>query len=291
MEGPMNVIEYDRIKNQLANLRIDTEGHRVFGVPRGGMCAAALLTRATVVTDSAAATVILDDIIDSGKTRDFYREKHPGTPFVSLFEKGPDDGWVVFPWEVTRDGRTEGSPEDAVVRIIEWIGDDPNREGLKDTPRRVLKAFQEMTTGIRTTDDDLCGILGTTFAERGADELVVVKNITFSSLCEHHLLPFFGHAHVAYIPTGGEIVGLSKFARLVRAVASRPQVQERITAKVASIINEVLKPLGVGVVTVCKHACMSCRGVEQLDSVAVSSSMHGSFRDSGPARAELLALI
>jgi GTP cyclohydrolase I len=191
------------------------------------------------------------------------------------------DGWVAFPWE-----RDAGQPTDAVVRLLQHIGEDATREGLRQTPARVLRALQEMTDGYR---GDAAELLATTFAADGCDEMVVVHGIPFTSLCEHHLLPFTGAATVGYIPDG-RIVGLSKLARVVDLYAHRLQVQERMTTQIAAAIEHALSPVGVGTVVRARHSCMGCRGARKPEAVMVTSAMLGSLRSDHMARAEFLAL-
>ena len=167
------------------------------------------------------------------------------------------------------------------------VGEDPDRDGLRDTPARMSRAYVEMLAGLRQRPED---VLSTTF-DIGHDELVLVKDIGLWSLCEHHLLPFIGVAHVGYVPAeDGRITGLSKLARLVEVYARRPQVQERLTAQVADALNRVLSPRGVIVVVEAEHLCMSMRGVRAAGSRTVTSAMRGQLRDAA-TRAEALALI
>lgn len=266
----------------------DLPSGRVFGVPRGGAILAGFAEAITfgkvrAVHSVEEADYVLDDIIDSGKTVEHYAET--GKPFVGMFDKRRDKtlGWVVFPWEHANELRDN---EDTVVRQLQLIGEDPTREGLRDTPKRYLKALRELTSGLHMTAED---VLNTTFVNEGYDEVVVVNNIEFSSLCEHHLLPFIGRADVAYLP-GERIVGLSKLARLVEMHARRPQVQERMTTSIAADINRVLSPAGVAVVVEAHHSCMGCRGVRKPTARMVTSAMLGVFRDKPEARAEVLGL-
>jgi GTP cyclohydrolase IA len=177
--------------------------------------------------------------------------------------------------------------EDTIRKLLEEIGEDPNREGLLKTPERVANAYEFLTRGYR--EDPLTVINEALFTEDNK-EMVVVRDIDFYSLCEHHMLPFFGRCHVAYIPDH-KIVGLSKLARLVDLYARRLQVQERLTKQIADTIQSVLDPLGVGVVMEATHLCMQMRGVEKQNSIAVTSHMLGSFRHSPETRAEFLNLI
>ncbi|MNO93942.1 GTP cyclohydrolase 1 [compost metagenome] len=171
--------------------------------------------------------------------------------------------------------------------MIETAGDDPTRNGLEETPFRVFKAFMEYTKGYA---EDPVAILGKSF-DVAYDELILIKDIPFNSMCEHHFAPFFGKAHIAYIPKNNVITGLSKFARLTDAFAQRFQVQERLTAQIADTVEKVLQPLGVAVVIEAEHYCMCGRGVKKQGASTTTSSVRGVFRDKPEARAELFALL
>ncbi|MBB5172899.1 GTP cyclohydrolase I FolE [Texcoconibacillus texcoconensis] len=175
----------------------------------------------------------------------------------------------------------------AVTMILEAIGEDPGREGLLDTPKRVARMYEEVFSGM---NEDPKEHFATVFGE-DHEELVLVKDIPFYSMCEHHLVPFFGHAHIGYIPKGGKVTGLSKLARAVEAVTSRPQLQERITSTVADSIVETLEPLGVIVVVEAEHMCMTMRGVKKPGSQTVTSAVRGAFSRNEAARAEVMSLI
>ena len=177
--------------------------------------------------------------------------------------------------------------ENAVKDILESIGENPDREGLLRTPKRVAKAWEFFTSGY---EQDIKKVLtGAVFKEK-YDEMVIVKDIDFFSMCEHHLLPFYGKAHIAYIPNG-KIVGLSKIPRLVEVFSRRLQVQERMTQQIADTLFQTLEPDGVAVVIEARHLCMMMRGVEKQNSVATTSAMLGSFRDDERTRNEFLKLI
>ena len=177
--------------------------------------------------------------------------------------------------------------ESGVRLIIEGIGEDPERPGIKMTPERVADMFREILSGI---EEDPSVHLTVMHGEKH-DEMVLIKNIPLYSMCEHHLLPFAGVAHVAYIPKGGRIVGLSKIARVVECLSRRLQVQERLTKQIADIIDEHLKPLGVMVVIEAEHMCMSMRGAKKPKSITVTSAVRGSFRTSSATRSEAMTLI
>ncbi len=177
--------------------------------------------------------------------------------------------------------------EDAVRSILEHVGEDPRREGLRLTPRRVAKAWEFLTKGYH---EDVKKVLNDAVFSEKYNEMVIVKDIDFFSLCEHHMLPFYGKAHIAYIPNG-KIVGLSKLPRLVEVFSRRLQVQERMTQQIAETIFEMLEPDGVAVVIEARHLCMMMRGVEKQKSVATTSAMLGSFREDERTRNEFLNLI
>jgi GTP cyclohydrolase I len=174
-----------------------------------------------------------------------------------------------------------------VREIIRLVGEDPEREGLRKTPERYEKALKFLTSGYHQNVDHVLN--GATFSV-SYDEMVVVKDIEFFSLCEHHLLPFFGKAHVAYLPSN-KVVGLSKIARLVNMFARRLQIQERMTCQIAKSIEEKIAPQGVGVIIEARHLCMQMRGVEKQHGSAVTSAMLGAFRENKQTRDEFLALI
>ena len=183
---------------------------------------------------------------------------------------------------------TRKEAEDAVRTLISWAGDDPKREGLIETPKRVVKSYEEFYAGY---GQDPAEILSKVFEEiEGYDEIVLVKDILLESHCEHHMVPILGKAHVAYLPDK-RVVGLSKLARVVDLYAKRLQTQETMTAQIADTINDVLKPKGVAVVIDAEHQCMSSRGVSKKGTSTVTSRMLGTFRDSQKSRMEFMNLI
>lgn len=176
---------------------------------------------------------------------------------------------------------------DAVRAILEGIGEDVEREGLRDTPQRVARMYAEVFAGLRIDPESL---ISTVFDDENHEEMVMVKDIPFYSMCEHHLIPFHGKAHVAYLPKG-RLTGLSKLARLVDAYARRPQLQERLTTQIADTLMEGLKPHGALVVVEAEHLCMSMRGVKKPGSITVTSAVRGTFCDRDATRAEAFSLI
>jgi GTP cyclohydrolase IA len=186
------------------------------------------------------------------------------------------------------DGFDAQQVEEGVRLILEGIGEDPGREGLKETPRRVAEMYREVFSGLHQDPE---AVVDAVF-DVGHDEIIMVRDIDLESLCEHHLLPFSGKAHVAYIPgKDGRITGLSKLARLVDVLAKRPQVQERLTTQIADVLERTLKPRGVFVVIEAKHLCMSMRGVKKPGSVTVTSAVRGVFRSDPRTRGEAMSLI
>ncbi len=186
----------------------------------------------------------------------------------------------------TVDTVDQAAMRDAVRRIIEAIGEDPAREGLLDTPRRVAEMYQELFAGLH---QDPLDVLSTGFQESHR-EMVILKNIPFYSLCEHHFLPFHGQAHVGYVPNG-RIVGASKIARALDILAHRPQMQERLTGQIADAITEGLSPDGVAVVIEAEHLCMTMRGVQKPGTTLITSAIRGAFRRRAVTRSEFLALV
>jgi len=183
---------------------------------------------------------------------------------------------------------SQSEAEAAVRTLIEWAGDDPDREGLKGTPERVVRAYVEFFAGY---DEDPIALLATTFEETAAyDEMIVLRDIRLESHCEHHIVPILGKAHIGYLPSG-RVVGISKLARLVEVFAKRMRIQESLTSQIADTLQEVLKPRGVGVVIEAAHQCMTTRGVRKPGVSMVTSRLLGSFRDDPATRREFLSMI
>lgn len=266
---------------------------KVWGVPRGGIPVAyriASIINGTVVDNLADANIIVDDIICTGKTRDKINDilysKHNkklehDVYFDALVINPAEKEWYVFPWE----GSRLNSIEDVPLRMLEYIGEDPKRDGLLDTPKRIVKSWDFLFSGYNV---DVASLF-TTFENDGQyDQMVILKDIEFYSMCEHHALPFFGKVHIAYLP-GEKIVGVSKLARVVEAYSRRLQVQERLTEQVATALDMYLKPKGVAVYIEAQHLCMVARGVQKQNSVMVTSSLKGHFRQD-ESRMEFLLL-
>jgi len=278
------ILRWDEVHKALLEVfpPIESSRIKVYGVPKNGMILTVFLPDGYVAcSEPEQADIILDDLIDSGRTMGQYKEKYPDKPFMVLFDKRnkPDLGWIVFPWEGVDD------PNDLVVRQIEMMGEDPTREGLLRTPERVVKSWEYLYSGY---NKDPAEYLKTVFTSERTDEMIILKNIEFYSTCEHHLLPFFGRVHIGYIPKDGRVVGVSKLARAVECYSRRMQIQERLTSQIATAIDNKLEPEGVGVVVEAQHLCMMARGVEKQNSVMTTSAMYGAFREKPETRSEFL---
>lgn len=266
---------------------------KVYGVPKGGMIVAGFMcshyVRYQMVTSPNEADVIIDDIEDSGETRRYYENRFPLVPFRALYQAKDHEGkWLVFPWEHDHPSGEE-SIEGNITRILEYIGDNPSRDGLKDTPRRVIKSYKELFSGYGKDPREIFTVFDG--PDQKYDSMVLLKDIELYSTCEHHMLPFYGKAHVAYIPDGGKIVGISKLARLVDLFARRLQVQERICEQVTETLMQHLQPKGAACVIEATHMCMCARGVGKQHSSMVSSSLKGVFRTELAVREEFMNLI
>ena len=267
---------YLKIKTMKNALNKNTD--KIYGIPRGGQIVAGLTGMAVDTPEDA--TIIIDDLYDSGATYNKWVEKYPDKEFVFLFNKQFEyqNTWLQFPWEESG----EKEVEENVIRLLEYFGEDASREGLKETPKRYVKFFKQFLS----PPEFNC----TTFESEGYDEMIVQTNIPFHSLCEHHIAPFFGIGAIAYIPNK-KIIGLSKLARTLDQFSRRLQNQERITIQVAEFLQNELDPQGVAVVLKAKHMCMEMRGVKKHDTWTTTSKMIGVFKDNEITRNEFLSLI
>lgn len=273
----------------------------IYPVPRGGVPAAYLvggIMKCLITNDITQADVIIDDLVDSGATFARAQQQNNHAIHAALFGKegtqqlGPEvlvgevlpNKWLVFPWE---EGEA-GSAEDIGIRLLQYIGEDPNREGLLETPARMLKAWKEWTAGYKVDTSLLFKDFGD--GAENYDEMVIVDPIPFYSHCEHHLAAIFGSIHIAYIPNG-RIAGLSKFVRLAHAYARRLQVQERLTVQIADDINKYLEPLGVGVMVRARHFCMESRGSKSPGTETTTIALRGALKEDQAARAEFISLV
>lgn len=281
-------------QNILPRIRIMTEEGtvRLYGVPRGGVPVALMVMamkgelpgRDLVMVENVRdADVALDDIVDSGATKKRIQQENPRCIFLALTAKKDYNDWIVFPWE----GKDEAQgPVENVRRLLEYIGDDPNREGLLETPDRVIRSYERLFGGYRQDPRDVMK----TFVEGACDDMVVLKDIELYSTCEHHMLPFYGKCHIAYIPNG-KVIGVSKLARLMEIYSRRLQIQERIGQQVTEALERYLQPKGAACIIEAQHFCMTSRGVEKQHAKMVTSSLTGVFRDSLSARQELMNFI
>jgi len=263
----------------------------VYGVPRGGVSAAlavAAYTPINLVPSAKQAIIIIDDLIDSGATKEKFKEAYPLKPFFVLIDKNElseieRNAWIVFPWERS----DTGAIEDNFVRILQFIGEDSTRGGLLETPARAAKAWKHWTNGYGKDPKEILKVF-----EDGAekhDQMITVKDIPIYSHCEHHLAPIFGTVTISYIPDG-KIVGLSKLSRLADIFARRLQVQERMTDQIADALHENLKPLGVGVVIKARHLCMESRGICQQGHHTITTALRGVMKDAPEVRSEFLRI-
>lgn len=303
--------ELERICNKLAGKisieLIDRKYSFIYGVPRGGTYVAyylsqklglKLIDKDEFENLSSHYILVVDDIVDSGRTR----KKYHKYDFASLFiaEHTPPDGrptyyaeiadcFIVFPWERERN---ETPAKDNILRLLQYLGEDIHREGLLKTPERYIKAMKELCKGYDENPETYI----TQFTEKHYDQMIILRDIPIFSLCEHHMLPFYGVAHVAYIPKPdkdgmGKIVGLSKLARMVETFARRLQVQERLCNQVTDTIMKHLDPLGAACQIKATHLCMVMRGVEKPGSVTVTNSLRGVFMDRPETRREFFGEI
>ncbi len=282
----------------IQDIGIDKPGNIVYGIPRGGMCACALLQEATVTVDPASATHFLDDVIETGATRAKYQEMYPGIPFHALYDKthkrrdGEPHPWVEFPWEQSE----YSEPEQAVRTLLRFVGENPDREGLKGTPDRVCRYLKEATSGYQEdaqkhlaknfATDDVASDDDAEQIER-YDNMVVVRNIEFFSLCEHHMITIHGFCSIAYIPKE-KVVGLSKVARVVDVFAKRLSIQEKMTAQISQALKKGLEVEDVAVIIDAKHYCMIARGVQKGTSSTKTACLSGEFKSDATVRNELM---
>lgn len=268
--------------------------HKIYGIPRGGIPAAYALQATdpnhyVITDDPTQADIFIDDIIDSGETKKKYAFVYPGKDFYALIDKqlNPDEYWYVMPWENSDKG--EEGVEANIIRVLQYIGEDPSREGLLETPARFNKALGEWFSGYKYKDADIKNILKV-FEDgaEGCDQMVIRHKIPLYSHCEHHIAAIIGECTIAYIPKN-KVLGLSKFDRLVDIFARRLQVQERLTNQIADAIWTNLEPVGVGVYINARHMCVESRGVKNLHSETATLALRGAFINTPETRAEFLA--
>ena len=285
-------LTWEDVDTLLAPLIPQLLGKKVYGIPRGGRIVAGLARQhgVWIVSRPEDAEIALDDIIDSGATANRMMDDH-GMETVALIDKRiPRStlppltvidyaGWVVFPWEESQ----AVSGRDTVTRMLEYLGEDPNRDGLRHTPERVIRAWEEMYRGYTKDPDALL-----TWFEDDTDEMVVCRNIQFYSTCEHHLLPFYGKVAIGYIPEG-KVLGISKLARVTDVFARRLQVQERLTREIGEFLGQHTSHVAVHIEAV--HMCMMARGVGQQTSSLATNYLTGAFREKPEARQEFFDMV
>lgn len=290
--------EIHEASNSLVNRMKHIGVKAVYYVPRGGVKASVFTGMESyfqTVTDPQQADAIVDDLVDSGATLRRFRELAPAATFCALFTKHTPAGylygatrerskWLVFPWELEEE---EAGPEDNVRRLLQFVGEDPARGGLVETPKRVIKAWSHWCSGYGKNPADILKCFED--GAEGCDEMVVRKDIPLYSHCEHHMAAIIGKCTVAYIPRG-KVVGLSKLDRLVDIYARRLQVQERMTNQIADALWDNLDPVGVGVWISARHMCVESRGIQSANSETITTALRGAFLSEPATRAEFLAL-
>ena len=272
-------LTWAEIDDRLAAMKLD--GLKVWGIPRGGAIAAGLARRhGAVVVGPKEAEFALDDVIDSGATAVAIKAQY-GLQTLAVVDKMAEgiDSWVHFPWEEP----PETEMADHVTRMMQYWGEQTGRDGLIKTPERVVRSWEELYAGYKLNGEDVL-----TWFEDDTDEMIVVKNITFYSTCEHHLLPFFGTINVGYIPNGS-ILGASKVGRVAHIYSRRLQVQERLARQIGQSLEAHV--LGVAVNIQAQHFCMMARGINQDTSRLVTNYLTGYFRDRPDTRAEFFTAI
>lgn len=291
----LTIQEFDRMGRELAQ-KIRKKGKKyrnLYAVPRGGHLLGLILSDELKLpieidkSDIRKDTLIVDDLIDSGKTLSEFKDNDKAVLYVKHGKKKlatyylqETDAWVKFPDE------KDDEVQDHITRVMQYIGEDTQREGLIETPKRVQRAIDEIFAGYKQNPKDLMK----TFTQGTCKEMVILKNCEFYSTCEHHMFPFFGHISIGYLPNK-KVIGISKLARLVDLYSKRMQIQERMTTEIADTIMKELDAKGVYVVCEGVHFCMRSRGVKKQDASMITSAVRGVFQKDAKARQEFLTLI
>lgn len=268
----------------------------VYGIPKGGMIATGFMETGITTYEPQHATVFLDDLIDSGATRDKYAELYPNTPFVALFDKQKENitDWLIFPWEAQHPQK-EDNIQDNIVRILQYIGEDTKREGLLETPERVVRMYKEIFRGYNPECKPKVSIFKNGKDNIRYDEMIIDTGDYYSH-CEHHMVPFFGKYWFAYLPSPeGGIIGLSKVARIIDYHAAKLQIQERLVNDIVEDLWSILsdgyaEPLGMALIMTGEHLCKTMRGAKKKGTMT-TSKMKGVFLNKPEAKAELMQLI
>jgi len=278
----------------------------IYPIPQGGCALATVLNSylrnmgygETMVIDTEIfnkitnkrSVLVVDDVIDSGKTIAPFMEMGCGTavlhrkPWATVtpdFCYKATADWIIYWWE----GTQEKSIKDSVLRQLQYIGEDPERDGLKETPDRVIRSYEQLYSGYKLDVAPYFKIF-----EIKRDEMIILKDIEFYSTCEHHMLPFFGKAHIAYLPKD-KVIGVSKLARILEVYTRRLQIQERICQQVTEALDTHLRPLGSACILEAQHFCMTSRGIQKQNSKMITSSLTGVFKTNSETRAELMSFI
>jgi GTP cyclohydrolase I len=284
---------FNLLCSRLAEKIDHTKYTALYPVPKNGMYVAHVLSKLLnlpVSSELFEGCLVVDDLIDSGRTLSWYSPwdtavliaKNGNQDKVTYFVETRDK-WITFFWE-----DQQHDIQNSIVRILEYIGENPMREGLRDTPDRVVRSWKTLYGGYNQKAEQ---VLGRVFEEYGKyDEMVILKDIDFFSTCEHHMLPFTGKAHIAYLPKN-RVVGISKLARLVEMHARRLQIQEKMTADIADDLERILQPWGVAVLIEGQHFCITSRGVQKINAIMVTSKLTGAFKENPKTRQEFMALI
>lgn len=285
MEIRKRITELIKIKNEFVNKLINNNysSLKVYGIPRGGTYVALILCELygfRMADEPEYCDIIVDDIYDSGETAKYYEQFKK--PMFFVYDKRRDniEKWIKFPWEQKPSQEIEYN----ITRLLEFIGEDPQREGLIDTPKRVIASYKELLMAGKTNELKI-----TTFDANGHDQMIVEKNLPLYSFCEHHMIPFFGTCSVGYIPNE-RIVGISKIARVVDHFSRSLNTQEYLTDNIANYLFEKLEPKGIGVVITARHLCQEMRGIRRPGKM-ITSSLRGLFLKEQKVKEEFINFI
>jgi GTP cyclohydrolase I len=279
----------------LSNIIDKNKYTSIYPVPRGGIALGVILAQMLslpIVTKNNidAKTLVVDDLVDSGATRQKFAENdfacihiksHTPSNMLPTYYLHKTREWIKYWWE-----DDISTINDNIMRILQYIGEDPTREGLLETPKRVIKAYDHIFSGYKQNPKDMIKV----FSETNNNEMILLRNIEIYSMCEHHMLPFIGKAHIAYIPNN-RVIGISKLARIADVFARRLQIQERLCDQITECLMNELQPLGAACVIEAQHLCMQMRGVEKQNSIMITSSLKGVFIEKPETREEFMRLI
>ena len=279
----------------LSNIIDKNKYTSIYPVPRGGIALGVILAQMLslpIVTKNNidAKTLVVDDLVDSGATRQKFIENdfacihiksYTPSNMLPTYYSHKVSKWIKYWWE-----DDNSTINDNIIRVLQYIGEDPTREGLLETPKRVIKAYDHIFSGYKQNPKDMIKV----FSETNNNEMILLRNIEIYSMCEHHMLPFIGKAHIAYIPNN-RVIGISKLARIADVFARRLQIQERLCDQITECLMNELQPLGAACVIEAQHLCMQMRGVEKQNSIMITSSLKGVFIEKPETREEFMRLI